>query len=171
MNRMAFAVACVWVAATAGMVRGQGGGREDLTAYLPPGQAQARDLVAKECSMCHDLRGVLQLRKNAKDWEAIVLDMGARGALITVDDVDPMTGYLADVFGPDSPPFTDVSTASRDDLTKLPGVTAAAADKLIALRTSGGALSSPEEVQAALGLDAKTFERIKPYVYVKPKGR
>jgi hypothetical protein len=156
----------------AGVVHGQGGGRdEDLSAYLPPGQAQARGLVAKECSMCHDLRGVLQLRKSAKDWEAIVLDMGARGAFITVDDVDPVVRYLADVFGPESPPFTDVSAATREDLTKLPGVTAAAADKLLAVRTAGGALSSHEEVQAAFGLDSKTFERIKPYVYLRPKGR
>ena len=35
--------------------------------------------------------------------------MGARGAVITIDDVDPVVRYLAEVFGPQAPPFTDVT--------------------------------------------------------------
>ena len=128
-------------------------------------------MVARECSACHDLDGVVKLRKSAKDWEAIVLDMGARGAAITIDDVDPVVAYLAGVFGPMAPPFTDVSTATRADLVKLSGVTPAAADALLAQRTSKGRLTTHEDVRTALGLDAEKFERIKPYLYVKPEGR
>lgn len=160
-----WASACLWAIATAGGGVAQGQAAEDLSVYLPPGQAKA--LVARECSFCHDLGGVLKLRKPAKDWEAIVLDMGARGAAITIDDVDPIVAYLAAVFGPMAPPYTDVAAATREDLTKLPGVTPAAADKLIAQRTSKG-LSSHDEVRAALGLDAEKFDRIKPYLYLKP---
>ena len=160
--------ACAWVIVGAGGVA-QGQGGEDLSVYLPPGLAKA--IVAKECSFCHDLGGVLRLRKPAKDWEAIVLDMGARGAAITIDDVDPVVAYLADVFGPMAPPFTDVDTATRDELTKLPGVTPAAADTLLAQRKSKGRLSSHDEVRAALGLDAARFDRIKPYLYLKPESK
>ncbi len=158
-----WAVACAWViVGSGGVARGQRG--EDLSVYLPPGQAKA--IVAKECSFCHDLGGVLRLRKPAKDWEAIVLDMSARGAAITIDDVDPVVAYLAEVFGPMAPPFTDVNAATRDDLAKLPGVTPAAADTLLAQRKSKGRLSSHDEVRAALGLDAARFDRIKPYLYL-----
>ena len=163
-----WASACVWViAASGGVARGQRG--EDWSVYLPPGQAKA--IVARECSVCHDLDGVVKLRKPAKDWEAIVLDMGARGAAITIDDVDPVVAYLAEVFGPMAPPFTDVNAASREDLTKLPGVAPAAADTLLAQRKSKGRLSSHDEVRAALGLDASRFDRIKPYLYLKPESK
>lgn len=169
--RVVWASACAWaIAGSGGVARGQGSpgspGSEDLSVYLPPGQAKA--LVAKECSACHDLRGVLELRKPAKDWEAIVLDMGARGAVITIDDVDPVVRYLAEVFGPQAPPFTDVNSALRDDLTKIPGVTPAAADRLIAQRAT---VSSHDEVRTALGLDAQAFEKIKPYLYLKAKDK
>ena len=163
-----WASACAWaIAASGGVAQGQRG--EDWSVYLPPGQARA--IVARECSVCHDLDGVVKLRKPAKDWEAIVLDMGARGAAITIDDVDPVVAYLAEVFGPMAPPFTDISTATRDDLTKLPGVTPAAADTLLAQRAAKGRLSSHDEVRAALGLDAARFDRIKPYLYLKSESK
>ena len=160
--------ACVWaISASGGVAHGQRG--EDWSVYLPPGQARA--VVARECSVCHDLDGVVKLRKPAKDWEAIVLDMGARGAAITIDDVDPVVAYLAEVFGPMAPPFTDVNVATRDDLTKLPGVTPAAADTLLAQRKSKGRLSSHDEIRAALGLDTARFDRIRPYLYLKPESK
>jgi hypothetical protein len=162
--------ACVWaIAATGDVTRAQRG--EDFSVYLPAAPGPARAVVARECSACHDLGGIVKLRKPAKDWEAIVLDMGARGAAITIDDVDPVVAYLAAVFGPMAPPFTDISTATRNDLVKLPGVTPAAADALIAQRTAKGRLSTHDEVRAALALDAEKFERIKPYIYVKPETR
>ena len=64
-----------------------------------------------------------------------------------------------------------IRTATRADLVKLPGVTPAAADALLAQRTSKGRLTTHEDVRTALGLDAEKFERIKPYLYVKPEGR
>lgn len=168
--RAVWMAAGVLVVAGAGSVgHGQGQGGEDLSVYLPSGPARA--VVAKECAYCHTLRGVLALRKPAKDWEAIVLDMSARGAAITIDDIDPVIRYLADVFGPQSPPFTDVNVATRDELTKVPGVTSSAADKLIAERKSKGWLSSHDDVRAALGLDAAAFDKIKPYLYVSSKPR
>lgn len=142
----------------------QGGPRENLTPYLPPGDG--KELVATKCTSCHDLKGTLRLRKTAEGWEAIVLDMGARGAPIEIEQIDPIVKYLSEAFGPTAPPFTDVSTATKDDLVKLAGVTPDAADRLLAAR-SQGPIASHAQVQAALGLDAPAFEKIKPYVYLK----
>ena len=71
----------------------RGGGADAFAAYLPPGDGQA--LVAKGCIGCHDLGGVVRLRAAAPKWEALVLDMGARGAPIELDDIDPMVRYLS----------------------------------------------------------------------------
>ncbi len=139
-------------------------GDTTLVAYLPPGQGQA--LVSKQCTGCHDLKGVLRLRAPAEKWEALVLDMGARGAPIELDDVDPMVKYLSEVFGPKAPPFVDVNEATKAELTQLPGVSAEAADRLITARGQG-ALTSSDQVRTALGIDQPAFDKIKYYVYVK----
>lgn len=136
--------------------------RQDLTDYLPPGAGKA--LVAKQCSACHDLQGTIQLRKPREAWEAIVLDMVARGAPLMLEEVDPLIAYLAEVFGPKAPPLVDVNAAAKDDLLKLAGVTPEAADRLIALRADKGPLRSRDEVRSALGLDAASFDKIRYYL-------
>jgi Helix-hairpin-helix motif len=154
-----------WAFAVGAMSAAQGG--EDLSAYLPPGDGKA--LVVTNCGGCHGLRSVVPLRKTKQAWEAIVLDMSARGAPIMPDDVDPMVSYLGTAFGVDAPPFIDVNAASREELTKIPGVTAAAADRLIKERAKTP-LTSHQQAQAALGLNAKAFEKVKYYLYVKGSG-
>jgi DNA uptake protein ComE-like DNA-binding protein len=138
--------------------------RENWSANLPPGPG--RELVQKQCTACHDLKGTIQLRKSRSAWEAIVLDMGARGAQITLEEIDPLVNYLSTAFGPNAPPLTDANSASKPELLKLPGVAPDAADRLIAART-GGALRSDEEVRTALALDKEAFEKIRYYVFVK----
>ena len=143
----------------------RGQGADPFVAYLPPGDGQA--LVVKGCvAGCHDLGGVVRLRAAAPKWEALVLDMGARGAPIELDEVDPLVKYLSTVFGPNAPPFVDADAATKAELIKLPGVTPEAADRLIAARTQGS-LSTADQVRAALGLDETAFNRIKYYVYLK----
>lgn len=171
-GRILSAVACALTfAATAAVtIAGEppqarrGGGADPFGAYLPPGDGQA--LVVKGCIGCHDLGGVVRLRAAAPKWEALVLDMGARGAPIELDDVDPMVKYLSTVFGPKAPPFVDAHSASKSELIKLPGVSPEAADRLISARSSAP-MSSPEQVRTALGLDETAFQKIKYYVYVK----
>jgi mono/diheme cytochrome c family protein len=165
------AVCAMTLAATAAvtMALGHPQGRrsqaaDTFAAYLPPGEGKA--LVAKGCVGCHDLGGTVRLRAAAPKWEALVLDMGARGAPIELDDVDPIVRYLSTVFGPNAPPFIDANAASKVELIKLPGVSPEAADRLIAAR-SAGPLSSADQVRTALGLDTPAFEKIKYYVYVK----
>jgi hypothetical protein len=136
--------------------------RQDMAEYLPPGAGKA--LVAKQCSACHDLQGTIQLRKSREAWEAIVLDMVARGAPLMLEEVDPLIAYLAEVFGPKAPPLLDVNAAGKDDLLRLAGVTPEAADRLIAHRAAKGPFLSRDEVRSALGLDAGTFDKIKYYL-------
>ena len=167
---LAVAVCSVTLAATATAAlafsppqgrRGQGA--DVFVAYLPPGEGQT--LVVKGCVGCHDLGGVVRLRAAAPKWEALVLDMGARGAPIELDEVDPMVKYLSTVFGPSAPPFVDADAATKDELIKLPGVSPEAADRVIAAR-SQGALST-DQLRTALGLDETAFNKIKYYVYLK----
>lgn len=138
------------------------GAREDISEYLPPGNGKA--LVAKECAACHDFRNVVRFRASKQAWEAVVLDMVARGAPLMIEDADAITSYLSEVFGPKAPPLVDVNTATRDELVKLPGMTPELADRVAAHRKDKGPFSSRDEVRAVIGFDAPAFDKVKWYI-------
>lgn len=152
----------LWSVAAAAQT--QRASREDFSEYLPPGEGKA--LVAAQCSACHELKGTVHLRQSKQEWEAVVLDMAARGAPLTVEEADTIIAYLSTVFGPASPPLVDINTAAKADLVKVPGITPALADRLIAHRTAKGPLSSRESVRTALGLDEPSFAKMKWYLKV-----
>jgi DNA uptake protein ComE-like DNA-binding protein len=158
--------ALVAICSTAAAAQAQRPPREDFTEYLPPGEGKA--LVAAQCSSCHELKGTVQLRHSKQEWEAVVLDMVARGAPLTIEEADAIIGYLSTVFDTSAPPVVEVNTAARADLIKLPGVTPALADRLIAHRAAKGPITSRETVRAVLGLDEPSFARMKWYLKVTP---
>lgn len=143
----------------------QQGPKEDYSAYLPSG-GPGRELVVSQCGTCHDLGGVVRMRKSRADWEAVILDMVGRGAALVVDDVDPMVAYLADAFGPAVPPLVDANTAQLADLVKLPGVRPESAERFVAARAKGP-YTTHEQVRTALGFTANGYEPIKRFIYLK----
>jgi hypothetical protein len=162
--RLIAALVALWsVAAAAHAQRPPG---EDFSEYLPPGEGKS--LVVAQCSSCHELKGTIQLRKSKQEWEALVLDMAARGAPLTVEEADIIIGYLSTVFSTSSPPLIDVNTAAKADLLKLPGMTPDLADRLVAHRTANGPLSSRDAVRTVLGLDEPSFAKLKWYLNVVP---
>src|SRR5262245_55865579 len=144
----------------------RGGGNDDWANNLPPGDG--KQLTAERCSSCHSLERTVQLRKPKNGWEDIVFDMVGRGAPIFVDEATQIVEYLTNVLGPDAPPFIDVNRASKDDMVKIPGLTAELADKLIAHRQSRGPLVSRDQIREVLGLDEKAYEKIRYYVAAGP---
>jgi hypothetical protein len=162
--RIIAALVAAWSVAAA--AQGQRPPREDFTEYLPPGEGKA--LVVAQCSSCHELKGTVQLRRSKQEWEAVVLDMAARGAPLTVEEADAIIGYLGTVFDTSAPPLIDVNAATKADLVKLPGLTPALADRLIAHRTAKGPLASRDAVRVVLGLDEPSFARMKWYLKVAP---
>jgi hypothetical protein len=146
------------------VVGAQSRSREDFTQYLPPGDGKT--LVSAQCSSCHELKGTIQLRKSKQEWEAIVFDMVARGAPLTVEEADAIVAYLSSALGPSAPPLIDVNTATKSDLVKLPGMTADGADRLLAHRTANGPLPTRDDVRRVLAVDEATFTKMKWYLRV-----
>jgi hypothetical protein len=135
--------------------------KEDWKQYLPPGPAKT--LVETRCGVCHELRTVVVLRKTEAAWRMVIEDMVNRGAPLVPEEEEQIAAYLGAVFGLDAPPLTDVNVARQADLVKLPGMTAALADRLIAHRMTK-AFSSRDEVKAVTGLDEAAFEKIRWYL-------
>jgi hypothetical protein len=158
----------LWAGITFAIAQGRGGGqaRDDWANNLPPGNG--KDLTAERCSSCHSLERTVQLRKAKKEWEDIVFDMIGRGAPIFVEEANQIIDYLTAVLGPGAPPFVDVNRASKDDMVKIPGLTAGLADKLVAYRQSTGPIASRDQIREVLGLDEKAYEKIRYYLAAGP---
>jgi competence protein ComEA len=140
----------------------------DWKEYLPEGPA--KELTASRCSGCHELNTIVKLRKPA--WQAIVSEMVSLGTPLTPEEEAQIVAYLNAAFGFDAPPLTDVNLASATDLIKLPGITQALADRIVAHRTTVAPFASRDEVKGVTGLDEESFDRIKWYIRaVAPEGK
>jgi len=64
---------------------------------LPDGQG--KDLVEKNCVLCHGLDRVAAANRSAAGWSAIVGTMKFFGAPLSGDDEKTITAYLDDKFG------------------------------------------------------------------------
>lgn len=78
-------------------------GRRDWSSSLPDGEGKG--LVLGTCTQCHSLNPVVLQRKTPRAWELSVRDMISRGAQIHVQEIAPITAYLARSFGPDASPL------------------------------------------------------------------
>jgi hypothetical protein len=130
---------------------------------LPPGPG--KEMAAQRCNSCHTLERTVQLRQAKEGWESTVFDMIGRGAPIFLEEAKEIIDYFAGVFGPGSPPFTDVNRASKEDLVKVPGLTAELADRLVAHRKANGPVASRDQVREILGLAEEPFENIRYYLH------
>jgi len=64
---------------------------------LPDGPG--KDLVAVRCTACHDLERVAVIKRHKAEWPALVANMVGRGAVVTPDEAQTITSYLASHFG------------------------------------------------------------------------
>ena len=71
------------------------------TGTLPNGPG--REIVSVACVQCHSLTPIVQLRMGEQGWRQAVENMVLRGAQVGPDEIDTVSSYLADKFGPGVP--------------------------------------------------------------------
>lgn len=93
-------------------------GRRDRSGSLPEGAG--RQLVLSTCTQCHSLGPLVLQRKTAAGWRATTVDMISRGAQIHLDEIAPITAYLALNYGPDTPlePGSDKQIKTQSEATR-----------------------------------------------------
>jgi mono/diheme cytochrome c family protein len=67
-------------------------------AALPPGEG--RELVVRACGACHSLDAVTRAHLSARQWQARLDEMLARGAKLSDAEYDVVADYLTRNFGP-----------------------------------------------------------------------
>jgi quinoprotein glucose dehydrogenase len=70
--------------------------------HLPPGPGH--DLTVRVCSGCHSPELAASQRLSAQEWNSLVQNMSARGAIATDEEFDQISGYLARSFPRSAPP-------------------------------------------------------------------
>jgi quinoprotein glucose dehydrogenase len=70
--------------------------------HLPPGPGH--DLTMRVCSGCHSPDLAASQRLSAQEWNSLVQNMSARGAVATDEEFDQISGYLARSFPRSTPP-------------------------------------------------------------------
>jgi quinoprotein glucose dehydrogenase len=70
--------------------------------HLPLGPGH--DLTVRVCSACHSPDLAASQRLSAQEWNSLVQDMSARGAVATDEEFDQISGYLARSFPRSTPP-------------------------------------------------------------------
>jgi quinoprotein glucose dehydrogenase len=70
--------------------------------HLPPGPGH--DLTVRVCSACHSPDLAASQRLSAEEWNSLVQNMSARGAVASDEEFDQITGYLARSFPRNIPP-------------------------------------------------------------------
>jgi quinoprotein glucose dehydrogenase len=69
--------------------------------HLPPGPGH--DLTVRVCSGCHSPDLAASQRLSAQEWNSLVQNMSARGAVATDEEFDQISGYLARSFPRSTP--------------------------------------------------------------------
>lgn len=73
--------------------------------YIPPeittffSDPEARRLLARACTSCHELDRVEKARNPEERWRVLVVDMRERGAKLTDEEVERLVEWLGRVWG------------------------------------------------------------------------
>jgi mono/diheme cytochrome c family protein len=59
-----------------------------------------KEVVQKQCAVCHALTVVTAKHASRKEWEQVVNQMVSRGADLTDDEIDTVLEYLTKNYGP-----------------------------------------------------------------------
>ena len=128
---------------------------------LPNGEAE--ELTRRLCGSCHSLGNLTGLRQSYRSWESVVGRMINLGAPVRGEEFSPIVRYLAEVFGPDSPPRIDLNQAGAEELKKLAGLDDLTIRKLLYFRDQKGGFDSSEQVRGII--DSDMFDRLKGYLW------
>ncbi len=108
------------------------------------------------CIKCHTSDRVVQGRRFRAQWDELIEQMVARGAVVNDDDYDVIIAYLMADFG-----RVNVNTASAADLAEVLHLEPAEADAIVTARTQAGKFADFESLVGAPGVpvDALTKRR------------
>ncbi len=77
---------------------GQAAANTSAATTFPEGQG--KEIIAMACGQCHGLNNISDASRTKEEWESVVSDMVARGAPLLIVEIETVSDYLAEHFGP-----------------------------------------------------------------------
>jgi mono/diheme cytochrome c family protein len=126
------------------------------TTTAVPTQAEPPESFRRVCIRCHTSDRVVQGRRFRSQFEELIEQMIARGAVVNDEDYDVIIKYLVTEFG-----RVDVNKAPASELADVLHLTTAEAEAVVAARTAAGRFADFDALKAAPGVpvDALTKRR------------
>lgn len=138
-----------WIASAAWTAHGRPATFRPVAAATRAARAQTDppEAFRRVCVKCHTSDRVVQGRRFRTQWEELIEQMIARGAVVNDDDYDVVIGYLVAEFG-----RVNVNTAASGELTEVLHLPAADADAIVAARKAAGRFEDFDALIAAPGV-------------------
>jgi len=124
---------------------------------LPEGPGKA--VFERMCTQCHGIEGVVRARMTKDRWTSTVDDMVSRGAKGTDEEVETVINYLSSNFGRK----VNVNKATASDLTGL-GLTPDEAQAVIKYRIEKGSVKDLDDLSKVPGVTAAKISNLKGQV-------
>jgi competence ComEA-like helix-hairpin-helix protein len=138
----------------------EGKGADTTKQELPPGEG--KDLLAKNCTGCHQLSVVTSQHKSESGWTDTIVEMRNRGANGSDEDMEKIIHYLTANFGPQTASArVNINTASASDMVSGLSLTQAEADAVVSCRDKNGKFKDIAGLKQVPGVEAAKIDAVK----------
>jgi len=117
-------------------------------------QAEPPENFRRVCIRCHTSDRVVQGRRFRSQFEELIEQMVARGAVVNDEDYEVIIKYLVTEFG-----RVDVNKATAVDLAEVLHLEAADADAIVAARKTAGRFADFDALIAAPGVPVAALQK------------
>lgn len=118
-------------------------------------------IIMRSCGACHSTDQIARQKKSEEDWQATVVRMAGRGAMVTTDEVNTVVKYLATNFAKVvDASKVNVNKAAAPDLVKI-GFTDAEAAAILEYRGRHGDFRQWADLLQIYGVDGEKAEAAK----------
>lgn len=119
----------------------------------PVPAADPPETFRRVCIKCHTSDRVVQGRRFRSQWEELIEQMVARGAVVPDEDYEGIIGYLVGEYG-----RVNVNTASAGELAEVLHLAAADAEAIVSARKAAGKFADFDALITAPGVPVQALK-------------
>ena len=120
---------------------------------------QDRATLVRLCIECHDLGLAADNRRTRREWNGVLENMLARGAMWTDEDFTLALNVLTRTSG-----LVQVNRADAQEIGTVLSLTAKDANAIVAYRTAHGPFADLDALAKVPGLDSKKLEAVADFI-------
>ena len=117
----------------------------------------------KVCVKCHPVEKIIEGRRYKTQWDQVLEQMVARGAIATDQELDVIFDFLVANYG-----RVAINTAPADEIAEVLHVEPNVAAAIVQQRASTGKIGDLEALKAVPGVPGAAFEKLRDAIVFEP---